>query len=74
MTNSSQFPLVLDSPVMSQEKFAEKLQLTPGVVRGLVQTKQLPTKKIGRYRFINIAALTAECLTDLGINPTVTEE
>jgi hypothetical protein len=74
MSHTQPFPLVLDSPVMSQEKFAEKLQLTKGVVRGLVQTNQLPTKKIGRYRFINIAALTAECLTDLGINPTLTEK
>lgn len=71
MSQSPLFPLVLDSPVMSQEKFAEKLQLTKGVVRGLVQTNQLPTKKVGRYRFINIAALTAECLADAGINPTM---
>ncbi len=65
MSQSKVFQLVLNSPVMSQEEFAEMLNLTPGKVRGFIQTKQVPTKKIGRYRFINIAALTAECLENI---------
>lgn len=74
MSSNQLVPLVIASPVMSQRDFAETMKVTPETVRGLVQTKQIPSKKIGRYRLINIAALTAECLQEAGLKTTFTEE
>lgn len=74
MQSSTTVQLKLDSPLMCKKEFAQKLQLSEETVRGLIQTKQLPTKKVGRYRLINMAALTAECLSDAGINTSFIEE
>lgn len=54
--------LALDVPVMSQEKFAEKVGVTADTIRGMVDTKALDTVKIGKRRWINLAALTQKCL------------
>lgn len=74
MSKSTLIKLVIASPVMSQEEFAKTLNVSPDTIRGLVQTKQVPSKKMGRYRLINIAALTTECLKDAGLDTSFTEE
>lgn len=67
MSTNNNSSVAINVPVMTQESFAEKTGVSKDTIRGLVGTKQLPTKKIGRHRFINIAALTSECLRDAGI-------
>lgn len=56
--------VTIETPVMTQELFAQKAGVSKDTVRGMVETKQLPSKKIGKRRFINIAALTSQCLAD----------
>lgn len=56
--------IVLDTPVMSIEKFADKAGVTPASVRSMVALKQIPTRKMGKRRYINIAALTTTCLQE----------
>lgn len=58
MTN----PILVDTPVMTIEKFAEKVGVTPASVRSMINTRCLATIKKGKRRFINIVALTHECL------------
>ena len=58
--------VTIETPVMTQELFAQKAGVSKDTVRGMVETKQLPSKKIGKRRFINIAALTSQCLADAG--------
>lgn len=53
---------------MTPELFAQVTGLDVGVVRGMVDRKQLPTTKPGKRRMINVAAITAKCLQDAGIN------
>ena len=50
-------------PVMHPEQFAALIGLKPDVVRGWVDNRHVPTIKIGRYRMINLALLTQDCLT-----------
>ena len=54
--------VVVDTPVMTIEKFADKAGVTPASVRSMIHQHQIPTKKMGKRRFINIAALTNDCL------------
>ena len=53
--------ILIDTPVMTIEKFADKVGVTPASVRSMVNTKCLPTIKKGKRRFINMLALTKEC-------------
>lgn len=64
MSDKPVVPVAIDVPVMSQEVFADKVGLSPDTIRGLVERNHLTTKKVGRYRFINIAGLTSECLQE----------
>ncbi len=57
--------LTIDVPVMSQEKFAEKVGVTTDTIRGMVDTKALDTVKIGKRRWINLASLTHKCLESI---------
>jgi hypothetical protein len=66
--------IVVDTPVMTIDKFAEKAGVTPASVRSMVTNHQIPTKKMGKRRFINIAALTNECLQDAQQNLTSDDE
>lgn len=50
----------LNTPIVTQKKFAEVTGLSTGAVRGMVERGQLPTLKIGKYRFINITAIEGE--------------
>lgn len=52
-------------PVMHPDKFAELIGLSSGVVGGWIQLGYLPTLKIGKYRMINLSALTAQCRSDI---------
>lgn len=61
---------VLDTPIMTIEKFADKTGVTPASVRSMVNLQQIPTKKMGKRRYINIAALTTNCLQDAEQNST----
>jgi Helix-turn-helix domain len=65
--------IAIQVPVMTQERFAEKAGVSKATIRGMVETKQLPSKKIGKRRFINIAALTSDCLKEAGLTLTPEE-
>ena len=58
--------LVLAIPVMTKERFAEMAGVEVGVVRGMLDRGHLPAIKIGRHRFVNLAALQARCLAEGG--------
>ena len=49
-------------PVMAADRFAELVGVSSEVVRGWIDKGYLPTKKIGRYRLVNLAALQREAL------------
>lgn len=57
--NISQLPLV---PVMSRDRFAEHVGVTPDVVTGWISRGYIPTVSIGKYTLINIALLTKHSL------------
>ena len=56
---STVFPAV---PVRERERFAALVGIELGVVNGWIDRGYVPTVKIGRYRLINLAALTREAL------------
>jgi hypothetical protein len=66
--------IVVDTPVMTIDKFAEKAGITPASVRSMVNLKQIPTKKMGKRRYINIAALTTTCLQEAEQSDSSNEE
>jgi hypothetical protein len=66
--------IVLDTPIMTIEKFADKTGVTPASVRSMVNLQQIPTKKMGKRRYINIAALTTNCLQDVEQNSTTNND
>lgn len=53
-------------PVMERERFAALVGVEPGVVSGWIERGHVPTLKIGRYRLINLVALTREALAAEG--------
>jgi len=68
--------LSIDSPVLTQEQFAKRVGLEPDVIRGMIERNQLPSKKYGKRRLVNVAAITADCLREAGItiSPEQTQE
>jgi hypothetical protein len=66
--------VVLDSPIVTKEKFAEKLGITLAAVDSMVNLRQIPTKKYGKRRFVNLAAITNDCLNGTAENFTSDEE
>lgn len=58
------FALPFSVPIMTKERFAELAGLEVGVVRGMLDRGYLPAMKIGRHRFVNVAALQARCLAE----------
>ncbi len=55
----------MQTPFMEQKKFAENIGLSVGVVGGWVDQGYIPTVKIGKYRMVNMVAITAGLITDL---------
>lgn len=45
-------------PFMHPDKFAEQIGLSKGVVGGWIDQGYVPTIKVGKYRMINLIALT----------------
>lgn len=66
--------IVVDTPVITIDKFAEKAGITPASVRSMITEKQIPTQKMGKRRFINMVALTTKCLEDSQSGTTSDEE
>ncbi len=56
--------IVIQSPLMTQEKFAEVSGLKETVVRGQIERGNLPKHKIGRLCLVNVAAITVKCLEE----------
>ncbi|HEX7047769.1 MAG TPA: hypothetical protein VF275_09405 [Gammaproteobacteria bacterium] len=54
--------LLVATPVMTKERFADLVGVEVGVVRGMLDRGYLPSVKIGRHRLVNVAALQARCL------------
>lgn len=54
--------ILLATPVMTQERFAQLTGLTEGQVRGMIEKGHLPSLKIGKPRLVNIAALSQDAL------------
>lgn len=49
--------LYIDSPLLTFEKYAEKIGVTADSVRSKASLGHLPTVKQGRHRFVNYAAI-----------------
>lgn len=49
-------------PIMTQESFAKKIGVSDDTVRGMIRTTILPSIKIGKRRWVNIAKLNVLCL------------
>ncbi|WP_435101084.1 hypothetical protein [Arhodomonas sp. AD133] len=49
-------------PLVTKERFAEITGLSFDQVRGMINRRQLPTRKVGRHRLVNLARVTRECL------------
>ena len=54
--------ILIPTPVMTQERFAQLTGLTEGQVRGMIEKGHLPSLKIGKPRLVNIAALSQDAL------------
>jgi len=54
--------VLIATPVMTQERFAQLSGLTEGQVRGQIDKGHLPSLKIGRVRVVNVAALSQNAL------------
>ncbi|ONF42340.1 hypothetical protein BTO32_16240 [Marinobacter lutaoensis] len=54
--------ILMATPVMTQERFAQLTGLTEGQVRGMIDKGHLPSMKIGKPRLVNVAALSQEAL------------
>lgn len=52
-------------PFMHPKKFAEHIGVSSGVVGGWIDLGYVPTKKIGKYRMINMVAITADLVLEL---------
>lgn len=59
----TQLPAV---PIMHWRQFALAVGLDDGVIRGLCDKGHLPSITLGKNRFINLAKLTQQCLTEGG--------
>jgi len=54
--------ILLATPVMTQDRYAQLTGLTEGQVRGQIEKGHLPSLKIGRVRMVNIAALSQQAM------------
>ncbi|WP_228739351.1 hypothetical protein [Marinobacter arenosus] len=54
--------ILIATPVMTQDRYAQLTGLTEGQVRGQIEKGHLPSLKIGRVRMVNIAALSQQAL------------
>lgn len=54
--------ILIATPVMTQERFAQLSGLTEGQVRGQIEKGHLPSLKVGRVRLVNVAALSQDAL------------
>jgi len=54
--------ILIATPVMTQERFAQLSGLSEGQVRGQIEKGHLPSLKIGRVRLVNVAALSQDAL------------
>lgn len=55
-------------PVLHWQSFAKFVGMTDGQIQGMMNRHQLPYLVIGKHRFVNVAALTRQCL-DQGVQP-----
>lgn len=44
-------------PLIHWEKFAELVGIEAGVLRGMLDKGHIPSMKIGRHRFVNVARM-----------------
>jgi hypothetical protein len=51
-------------PLLPWAKFADWIQIEPGIVRGWVDRGYLPTYRIGKHVLINVALLHKELVED----------
>lgn len=49
-------------PVMEKNRFAELIGMDIGIVNGWIEKGHLETVKFGRYRLINLLALSQVCM------------
>lgn len=54
-------PVMVVSPVVTKDRFAELSGLAEGVIQGMIEKGHLPSVKIGRHRLINLVDLTQSC-------------
>jgi len=56
--------IVITTPVMTREKFAEVSGMREPAVRGQMERDHIPTKKIGKLAMVNLVKLTQMCMED----------
>lgn len=66
--------ILITTPVMTIELFAERAGVSPASARSMVHSNFLPTIKKGKRRFINMVALTNECLQQAEAHPISTTD
>ena len=49
-------------PLLTREKLAQQVGVSTGVVQGWIDKGYLPTFEIGKYRLVNVAAVTMRAL------------
>lgn len=54
--------VIIETPEMTLEKYAEKVGVTKETLDGWVKRGYLPTVKQGKRRLVNVALRTCECL------------
>lgn len=54
--------ILLATPVMTQERFAQLTGLTEGQVRGMIEKGHLPSIKIGKPRLVNVALISQNAM------------
>ena len=52
------------APEMTIEKYAEAVGVTPRVVRSWIERGYIPSVKVGKWRLVNVAQRTLECLDE----------
>jgi hypothetical protein len=56
------FPQIPSVPIIYWKHFATLIGLDEEVVRGMCEKRHLPVVRFGKYRFVNLALLTSQCL------------
>lgn len=58
----SEFVFFVESPLLTAEKYAEKIGVSTDSVRSKISTGAIPTVKQGKHRLVNYALIVKQSL------------